>query len=334
MPREPTPDDFRLFGTYQPALGWIADPTGYIYWYNQAWYTYTGTTPEQMEGWGWQSVHDPDVLHAVIEKWINSIATGQPFEMVFPLKGADGLFRPFLTRVIPRHDADGTLTHWLGNNTEVTQLVEFEQSRLLLVRELHHRIKNIFTALHGLISFTARQATSPQEMASVLIGRLTAKAKAQELIRPKVGQTADVLETPTTLGELLKVVVQNQASIDSRRVTLDGPSVPISPGATEALALIFFELTTNSSKYGALSNETGTIQISWSVDGEALAVSWTETNGPAISGQPGQNGFGSQLVELFMRTLGGSMTTERATEGFRLRLSLPLSQISPWLVAA
>ena len=83
---------FRTMANALPQLAWIAQPDGYIYWYNQRWYEYTGTTPEQMEGWGWQSVHDPAVLPAVLEQWRSSIATGQPFDMDFPLRGADGLF--------------------------------------------------------------------------------------------------------------------------------------------------------------------------------------------------------------------------------------------------
>ncbi len=92
---------FRNLANAIPQLAWIAQPDGYIYWYNERWYSYTGTTPEQMEGWGWQSVHDPEMLPKVLERWKASIATGQMFDMEFPLRGADGVFRPFLTRVLP-----------------------------------------------------------------------------------------------------------------------------------------------------------------------------------------------------------------------------------------
>ena len=88
-------------------LAWIARPDGYIFWYNQRWHQYTGTTPEQMEGWGWQSVHDPGTLPTVMEGWTASIRSGQPFDMEFPLRGADGVFRAFLTRVLPVRDSTG-----------------------------------------------------------------------------------------------------------------------------------------------------------------------------------------------------------------------------------
>ena len=97
----------------------MARPDGWIYWYNEQWYEYTGTTPADMEGWGWEQVHDPATLPAVKERWQHSISTGTPFEMVFPLRGADGTFRRFLTRVNPVRDSRGQVVHWFGTNTDV-----------------------------------------------------------------------------------------------------------------------------------------------------------------------------------------------------------------------
>ena len=110
---------FRELANSIANLAWMARPDGWIYWYNDQWYAYTGTTPEEMEGWGWQRVHDPGVLPRVIERWKHSIATGEPFEMVFPLRGADGSFRRFLTRVNPVRDSQGRVVHWFGTNTDV-----------------------------------------------------------------------------------------------------------------------------------------------------------------------------------------------------------------------
>ena len=95
-----------------------------------------------MEGWGWQSMHDPAVLPAVSERWQASIATGTPFEMTFPLRRADGVFQSFLTRVVPSRDASGTVTRWLGTSTNV----ESEQ-RLRRVAEEANRAKSEFLAI-------------------------------------------------------------------------------------------------------------------------------------------------------------------------------------------
>ena len=111
--------DFRALAENLPILCWIADGDGFIVWYNRRWYEYTGTTPAEMEGWGWQSVHDPAELPRVLTAWRASIATGAPFEMVFPLRSSDGAFRPFLTRVVPARDDSGAITAWYGTNTDI-----------------------------------------------------------------------------------------------------------------------------------------------------------------------------------------------------------------------
>ena len=116
-------EEFRALANAVPQLVWMASPDGWIFCYNQRWYEYTGTRPKQMEGWGWQSVHDPAVLPAVLIRWKDSIASGEPFEMTFPIRGADGIFRPFLTRVVPIRDQQGAVARWFGTNTDISREV-------------------------------------------------------------------------------------------------------------------------------------------------------------------------------------------------------------------
>jgi PAS domain S-box-containing protein len=114
-------EQFHTLANAIPQLCWIAKGDGWIYWYNQRWYEYTGTTPEQMEGWGWQSVHDAAVLPSALSAWKASIASGEPFEMVLPLRAADGAFHSFLTRVAPLRDQGGKVVRWFGTNTDITK---------------------------------------------------------------------------------------------------------------------------------------------------------------------------------------------------------------------
>jgi PAS domain S-box-containing protein len=131
---------FRTLANAIPQLCWMARADGWLFWYNERWYEYTGTTPAQMEGWGWQSVHDPEALPEVLERWKDSIATGKPFDMVFPLRGADGVFRPFLTRVMPVHDQDGKVNGWFGTNTDVSEQRRTEEDLRQASEELEKRI--------------------------------------------------------------------------------------------------------------------------------------------------------------------------------------------------
>ncbi|MDP4191569.1 MAG: PAS domain S-box protein, partial [Bacteroidota bacterium] len=118
---------FRLMANSIPQLSALADANGNIYWYNDRWYEYTGTTPEEMTGLGWQRVHDPNVLPEVMKNWTASIKTGEPFEMIFPLRGKDGLFRSFLTRIWPLKNSEGKVIQWVGTNTDITEHIKAEQ---------------------------------------------------------------------------------------------------------------------------------------------------------------------------------------------------------------
>lgn len=130
-------EQFRTMANSIPQLAWMANADGFIFWYNQRWHDYTGTTPEQMEGWGWQSVHDPELLPKVLEKWRGAIASGQQFEMEFPLRGVDGRFRVFLTRGQPLKDSQGRVVRWFGTNTDVDELKRAEEA----LRQSEERLK-------------------------------------------------------------------------------------------------------------------------------------------------------------------------------------------------
>ncbi|MFM9976843.1 MAG: sensor histidine kinase [Sphingomonadaceae bacterium] len=139
---------FRRFAEHMPILCWMATADGSIFWYNRRWHEYCGSTPAEMAGWGWQSVHDPDVLPAVLERWTGCIAAGAPFDMTFPLRGADGVFRPFLTRIEPIRDAAGHLKWWFGVNVDVSAQIAAE-TELTAVNLKKHAISAEREAILG-----------------------------------------------------------------------------------------------------------------------------------------------------------------------------------------
>ena len=110
---------FRALANSIANLAWMARPDGWIYWYNDQWYAYTGTTPRRWRAGDGSASTIPPCLPAVKRDGSDSIATGTPFEMVFPLRGADGQFRRFLTRVNPVRDSRGEVVQWFGTNTDV-----------------------------------------------------------------------------------------------------------------------------------------------------------------------------------------------------------------------
>ncbi|HMV56184.1 MAG TPA: PAS domain S-box protein [Nitrospira sp.] len=113
---------FRTLADNMSQFAWMADASGWLFWYNRRWYEYTGTTYEEMKGWGWQKVHHPDYLDHVMETWRKAHATGEPWEDTFPLRGKDGMYRWFLSRAVPIRDNSGSITRWFGTNTDITEL--------------------------------------------------------------------------------------------------------------------------------------------------------------------------------------------------------------------
>ena len=154
---------FRELVENLPELAWTAQPDGHIDYYNRRWYEYTGTTFEQMEGWGWQSVHDPAMLEAVLERWKRSIATGEPFEMEFPLRGADGSYRWFLTRVRPFRDSSGRIVRWFGTNTDIDERRRNDDFRETFLGVLGHDLRNPLNTILTTSRLLAAREQQPED---------------------------------------------------------------------------------------------------------------------------------------------------------------------------
>jgi PAS domain S-box-containing protein len=128
---------FRTLANAIPQLAWMTDAEGSIHWYNQRWYDYTGTTLEEMQGWGWRKVHHPDHVERVVDRIRRSFESGDAWEDTFPLRGADGGYRWFLSRALPMRRTDGGVTGWFGTNTDITE--QLERERTLREREAEFR---------------------------------------------------------------------------------------------------------------------------------------------------------------------------------------------------
>lgn len=125
--------NFRALANSIPQLAWMAEPNGWISWYNERWFEYTGTTIEEMQGWGWRKVHHPDHVDRVVERIRHAFETGQNWEDTFPLRSKTGQYRWFLSRAVPIRDARGNVVRWFGTNTDITESIEAaaERERLL-----------------------------------------------------------------------------------------------------------------------------------------------------------------------------------------------------------
>ncbi len=179
---------------------------------------------------------------------------------------------------------------------DVTGRKQAEESRELLAGEMSHRVKNLLSIATGLTAITWRSAKTTQDMANQLTLRLTALGRAHDLVRPVPGQTeaASVL-----LGDLLTVLLAPYDDLGafSGRIRVSVPRLSVGESATTTLALIVHELATNSLKYGALSIDTGMLDVSSSAHDEAVTVVWTESGGPKVKAPTGPSGYGTKLLE-------------------------------------
>ncbi len=127
---------FEALANNIPQLAWMTDGTGWTTWYNRQWLDFTGTTLEEMQGWGWKKVHHPDHSERVTEKWLRHLKSGEPWEDTFPLRRADGEYRWFLSLARAIRDDQGKIISWFGTNTDVTEQRETESK----LAELRSRV--------------------------------------------------------------------------------------------------------------------------------------------------------------------------------------------------
>jgi len=147
-------EDLRALANSIPQLAWIASFDGTIAWYNQRWHDYTGTSAEQMAGDGWSIAYDAQHLPPMLQGWKAALRDGTPFEMEFPIRGADGQYRWFLTRANPVRDRGGQLLRWFGTSTDVDQVKRAQEALRDETRVLE-LLNNTGAALAGTLDLPA-----------------------------------------------------------------------------------------------------------------------------------------------------------------------------------
>ncbi|WP_373487508.1 sensor histidine kinase [Blastomonas sp.] len=189
---------------------------------------------------------------------------------------------------------------------DVTGRKQAEEGSELLAGEMSHRVKNLLSIATGLTEITARSASSVAEMAGELTQRLTSLGRAHDIVRPLPGQQGKA----ALLGDLLSVLLApyDSTSAFSGRIRVSVPRMGVGERTATSFAMVVHELATNSVKYGALSCETGFLDISSKQDDEFLELIWAETGGPPVSNRPELTGFGSRLVRRSVTNqLGGDL---------------------------
>jgi two-component sensor histidine kinase len=210
---------------------------------------------------------------------------------------------------------------------DVTGRKQAEEGHELLAGEMSHRVKNLLAIASGLTQISSRSATTAQEMAVELTGRLAALGRAHDLVRPLPGHQGRA----ALLGDLVSILLSPYENMGafSGRIRVAVPRMGVGEGAATTLSLVIHELATNSLKYGALSVETGTLDVSGCQDEDAIKIAWTERGGPAVEPPTDSAGYGRRLIARSVSgQLGGSIDYDWSEGGLIVTLRLQASKLS------
>jgi PAS domain S-box-containing protein len=300
-----------------PAIAWSATPDGHFEYFNKRMVDFTGL-PDDQRG---KALHPEDWKKASA-LWRHSLESGDIYETEHRLRRHDGEYRWMIARAVPVRDSGGRILRWFGTAVDIHDLYAASESRDLLAKELSHRIKNIFAVVSGLISMSVRKRPELREFGEELIGTVQALGRAHDFVRPAEGKRR------TGLHGMLADLFSPYGSGEGARVVVRGDDVTLQARAATPLALVFHELATNSAKYGALSTDEGTVDLSIADEGQTLRLRWTERGGPPAK-RNAKEGFGSQLVEMSVTgPLGGSWERRFETDGMVCELTVSKAAIS------
>ena len=319
---------FRVLADTMPQMVWSTLPDGYHDYYNARWYEFTGMPEGSTDGEAWNGMFHPDDQDRAWGKWRYSLATGEPYEIEYRLRHRDGTYRWVLGRALPMREPKGAIVRWFGTCTDIHEQKLAMEEREVISQELSHRIKNIFSVIAGLIQFAARAHPQVAPVAADLRNRITALGRAHDFVRPHSPHSRPHARQDSLHG-LFEELFAPYQSAPGERIRIEGPDVAVDDRAATPLALLFHELATNASKYGALSTDGGRVTITVAADDRDVVLCWREQGGPVVSPPGASTGFGTQLVEMSaVRQLGGRLDRAWHPEGLELTVTAPLAAFS------
>ncbi|ODT18356.1 MAG: histidine kinase [Kaistia sp. SCN 65-12] len=237
----------------------------------------------------------------------------------------DGSLIDISLTVSPVKDENGIVIGASKVARDITDRRLAQERQRLLLREMAHRVKNMFALAGGVVSLSARSAQSAPELASTVNERLAALARAHSLTLPDPTVDDSISERTTTLHTLLRTTLSPydvQTKARQTRFAIQGTDLPLAGGSVTSFALLFNEFATNAAKYGSLSTSDGTVAIVCSEQKDMLHIQWTEKGGPSPDTAAKDRGFGSTLVEATIVQLGGKISREWRREGLVIDLSV------------
>ncbi|MEA1834906.1 PAS domain S-box protein [Methylobacterium durans] len=308
--------------------------TNHVLW-NEALQTAHGHAPDAVEptgDWWIDHIHPDDraridtSIHAVID------GTGTVWTDEYRFLRADGSYAHILDRGYLIRDEHGRALRMIGAMLDISERKRAEEHQRLLTGELQHRVKNTLALVQAMAAQTFRNAGDLEAAREAFAARLISLGHAHDILT-----RSSWTEAP--IAEVVDGALAVHRSGAATRIRASGPAVLLSAKPALSLALALHELATNAAKYGALSNEVGSVDLRWHVvhEGEAprFCLTWSEQGGPPILAPPSRRGFGSRLIERsFAAEVGGEVRLTYAPTGLTCRLEAPLASMQGALAEA
>jgi len=263
----------------------------------------------------WIEAYIPDEHQQLVRDEISrAIAAKDIYNIEHMVKKVDGSHGWALSRAVPLFDHNGEIDSWMGSASDITVRKSSEETLRLLNFELAHRMKNTFAVVQAIVAQTLRLSDSVETAKEIINSRLQALASAQDILTSTEFTEADV-------GEIVKAALGAHQSPDAR-VEIVGERYSLNPQQALGLSLSIHELATNAVKYGALSNQSGKVVISWYLTGGQFEFQWVESGGPTVT-IPTRQSFGSLLIKRVAASyFGGESLLDFKPEGLVYKLSV------------
>ncbi|MGO4704552.1 PAS domain-containing protein [Microvirga sp. 2MCAF38] len=253
----------------------------------------------------------------------HALETGEPYSIEYRVmrndKQSDKIW--IVAQGQTTYNSNGVATGMTGVVQDITDRKIAEERQNLLIRELHHRVKNTLATVQAIVGSTARTASSIEEFYQGFVGRIVSLARTHNLLTDDLWQKA-------SLGDLIQTELGPYDDDNRNRIVIEGPTVELPSEAAVPIGMAIHELTTNAAKHGALSTFGGQIDARWHIEQNGgkpfLHFSWTELGGPKVA-RPSHQGFGSRLLQRVLTTqLQADVHMDFGQDGLHFTMVMPV----------
>ncbi|MCJ2127288.1 HWE histidine kinase domain-containing protein [Methylobacterium sp. E-045] len=300
----------------------LDEPGPRIEYVNPAFMRMTGYTACEVLGLTPRLLQGPKTERAVLDQMRAALVRGDGFQGEALNYRKDGTTYMVEWLITPVREANGDISRWISAQRDVTRRRAAEDQQGLMVRELHHRVKNTLATVQAVLNATVRSSPSIAEFTRAFSGRIASLAKTHALITEDTDQVVG-------FEELLRDELQAYDEPGRQRVRLQGPPVLLSSELAVPIGMALHELTSNALRHGALGDPRGWLEVAWSVEecpsGQVLHWTWNEHDGPPTA-LPTREGFGSKLLNRVLTLqVGARVDIAFDPDGLRVSVAVPLT---------